>query len=150
MTRPPNASQPRRSPARAAIRDGDPAVAPDAGVERCMADVWTTLGQCYRAMQRLDDAVRAYTRALELDPGSTLALVGGAEAQFALEHADLAALADFDRGLTTEREPPLALAGRAIVHYQCGRCAKASAELDLAVARAPRLAELYQNRAAAL
>jgi tetratricopeptide (TPR) repeat protein len=71
-------------------------------------EVWTNLGQCYRAMERMDQAVRAYTRALDLDPSSTLALVGRADAQFALDHAELAALADYDRALTIEPKQPLA------------------------------------------
>jgi tetratricopeptide (TPR) repeat protein len=113
-------------------------------------EVWTNLGQCYRAMDRMDDAVRAYTRALDLDPNSTLALVGRADAQFALDHAELAALADYDRALTIEPKQPLVLASRAIVHYECGRCWQAAADLDLAVELAPELAELYHNRAVAL
>jgi tetratricopeptide (TPR) repeat protein len=113
-------------------------------------EVWTNLGQCYRAMERLDEAVRAYTRALDLDPNSTLALVGRADAQFALDHAELAALADYDRALTIEPKQPLVLASRAIVHYECGRCSQAAADLDLAVELAPELAELYHNRAVAL
>jgi predicted Zn-dependent protease len=76
-------------------------------------EVWTNLGQCYRAMERMDQAVRAYTRALDLDPSSTLALVGRADAQFALDHAELAALADYDRALTIEPKQPLMLASRA-------------------------------------
>ena len=72
-------------------------------------EVWTNLGQCYRAMERIEEAIHAYTRALDLDPDSTLALVGRADAQFALDHAELAALADYDRALTIEPEQPLVL-----------------------------------------
>jgi Flp pilus assembly protein TadD len=41
-------------------------------------------------------------------------------------------------------------AGRAITRYESGRIAEAAVDLDRAVALAPEMPELYQNRAVAL
>ena len=78
-----------------------------------------------------------------------LALVGRAEAHFALGRLD-AALADYDRALALEPDRALVLAGRAIVRYESGRLAEAAADLDRAVELDPEVPELYQNRAVAL
>jgi tetratricopeptide (TPR) repeat protein len=74
----------------------------------------------------MDDAARAYSRALDLDPNRALAVVGRAEAYCPLDLAELA-LADYDRALAIEPQQPLVLAALAILHYEAGRLRNSAA-----------------------
>jgi tetratricopeptide (TPR) repeat protein len=112
------------------------------------AEVWTNLGQCYRAEGRFREAENAYTRALDLDPRVGLALVGRAEARG--EAGDpRGALDDYSAALEIEPDQPQVAAARATVRYELGDVHGALADLNHAISLMADCAELYQNRAVA-
>ena len=111
-------------------------------------EVWTNLGQCYRMLEQ-PEAVRAFSRSLDLDPRQALALTGRAQALEALGRLD-EAIGDYSAALEVDPRQPMVLANRAVLHYEQGRLDDALADLDRAVALAPEMPDLYQNRAVAL
>ena len=59
--------------------------------------MWTNLGQCYRALERMEDGGGAYSVALDLNPEVPLAHLGRAEAYAAPGRWE-EALADYTGG----------------------------------------------------
>ena len=112
--------------------------------------MWTNLGQCYRKMGRMEDALAAYSRALDLDPTVDVARVARAQVLTVLGRTG-EAIADYQAALeTVDKERPQILANLAGVLYGAGRVEEALELLDQAVALAPDVAPLYRNRAVAL
>jgi tetratricopeptide (TPR) repeat protein len=112
-------------------------------------EVWTNLGQCLRRVQDHAGAVRAYSRALDLEPGQPLALMGRADSHQELGMLELAC-ADYTAALAAAPESWDCLANRAVVLYGLGRLEESCADLERAVSLAPEVAELRRNRAIAL
>ena len=108
-----------------------------------------TWAQCQALSGRDDLAVQSYSRALDLRPHQSLALLGRAQSHDALNRWE-AALADYSAVLALDGPDPLVLANRAGVLYQLGRAGDALADLDRAIALDPASAELRENRAIAL
>ncbi|WP_158621719.1 tetratricopeptide repeat protein [Corallococcus aberystwythensis] len=113
------------------------------------AAIWVNLGQCYRAMERAEDAIRAYSSALALESENVLTLVGRAQAHELLGRVEQA-LADYDAALQLTPDDAPVLASRAVLHYEAGRLQASLADLDRAVSLAPDTPEFHQNRSVVL
>ena len=96
------------------------------------ADASRNLGDVYRARSQFDEALQAYSTALEHDEAYTPALVGRA-----LTHASLAdyaaAEADLTRALEYGPEDPTNLRWRGLVRWFSGRYAEAAADYQAVV-----------------
>ena len=76
-------------------------------------EVWTNLGQCYRKMGR-PEAVRAFSRSLDLNPEQALARPGRAQSRAASGQLD-AAIRDYTAALEIDPRQPMVLANRAVL-----------------------------------
>jgi cytochrome c-type biogenesis protein CcmH len=98
------------------------------------ADVegWIVLARSYEVMQRYDDAVLAYRRAIELAPGQPQLLADYADALGSARQGDLSGPAQeaIDAALTIDPQHPKALALAGMVAYQRGDAAQARAHWE--------------------
>ncbi len=83
-------------------------------------DIWLLKGDLDRHDKNYDDAREAYSKALEIIPGSPLALLGRASARAASSDGD-GALADLDAIGKASTEDPRALYLRAVIAHQQDR-----------------------------
>jgi putative PEP-CTERM system TPR-repeat lipoprotein len=121
----PNNIEARRAAVSAAIRLGEPAAARvevDAALKLTQDDfdVWILKGELDRHDENYQDAIEAYTRALEIIPGSPLALLQRAGARVALEDID-GAINDLDAIGDASNEDPRAVFLRALIARHRGQ-----------------------------
>ena len=122
-----------------------------------LAEAWNHRGCALAALERMDEAIASFDRALALRPGFPEALSNRAVAMQASggraagEGARLAeVLAVLDRVLAERPELAEVRSNRGSVLREMGRSAEAMAEYDRALAIAPDLAVAHANRGKAL
>jgi tetratricopeptide (TPR) repeat protein len=103
------------------------------------------LGNAYKELGRLDDALGCYDRALALDAGNSDLHYNRATALQALGRFD-AALAGYDAALALNPNDPEARNNRGVALKELGRYEEALDSLDLALAMVPGYADAHNNR----
>jgi tetratricopeptide (TPR) repeat protein len=103
------------------------------------------LGNAYKELGRLDDALGCYDRALALDAGNSDMHYNRATALQALGRFD-AALAGYDAALALNPNDPEARNNRGVALKELGRYEEALDSLDLALAMVPGYADAHNNR----
>jgi tetratricopeptide (TPR) repeat protein len=103
------------------------------------------LGNAYKELGRLGDALGCYDRALALDAGNSDLHYNRATALQALGRFD-AALAGYDAALALNPNDPEARNNRGVALKELGRYEEALDSLDLALAMVPGYADAHNNR----
>jgi len=107
---------------------------------------WIDRGQRKAVRGELDDAIHAYTKALELEPQSTLALLYRGEVR--RKKGDLAgAMADDQRVIALDPRNAAAYLQRALIYADSGNVPPALEDFARAIALDPNRGDAYNNRA---
>ena len=93
-------------------------------------------GVTYWLMERYEEALADFDRALELEPDMAWAIAGRGETYRLMERYE-EALADFDRALELKPDMAWAIAGRGQVYGEMGRYEEALADFDRALELEP-------------
>jgi tetratricopeptide (TPR) repeat protein len=104
-------------------------------------------GETFRLMERYDEALADFNRAIELDPGRTWAIAGRGETYMAMERYD-EALADFNRAIELDPGYAWAIGSRGQTHLAMERYGEALADLNRAIELDPDRAWIIGNRGA--
>jgi tetratricopeptide (TPR) repeat protein len=109
------------------------------------ADTYYRAGEGYYKMEKYDQAITYYDKAIELNPNHALAYYnrGGAYVEI---HQYRKAIADYDRAIELNPNHALAYYNRAGAYSEIGENEKAVADYDRAIEIDPDDADAYYNR----
>jgi tetratricopeptide (TPR) repeat protein len=118
-------------------------------IRRDFAPAYNNLGNGYRRLQRLDEAMQAYDRAIALQPGFVEAYNNRGNTLVVLGRAQ-DALADFETAARLDPHLAEASNNRAVALLKLGRPSEALSAADSALALQPGFAQAHIARAQAL
>jgi serine/threonine protein kinase/regulator of sirC expression with transglutaminase-like and TPR domain len=110
------------------------------------ADDFHQKGNCLKALGKTEEALRAYSRAIELD-GTNWEYWTDRSQIYIEQQQHALAYSDLNKAVAINAKAPMPLVLRAGVMVESGDYKSASSDINLAIQLAPRLARAYEERA---